>query len=244
MKVLGLIGGMSWESSAEYYRIINETVKARLGGWHSARCVMYSVDFADIAALQHAGRWDETAHLLVGAARRLERADVDAIVLCTNTMHKVAPEIEAGIDIPLIHIADATADRIKAAGITRVGLLGTRFTMEDDFYVGRLAAAGIDVVVPDEAGRTLVHDVIYGELCLGTIADASRAKCLAVVDRLVGTGAQGVVLGCTELPLLLKQADCAAPLFDTTRIHAEAAVDFALASVPNATLPSPAAQFC
>jgi aspartate racemase len=236
MKVLGLIGGMSWESSAEYYRIINETVKARLGGWHSARCVMYSVDFADIAALQHAGRWDETAHLLVGAARRLERADVDAIVLCTNTMHRVAPDIEAGIDIPLIHIVDVTADRIKAAGIARAALLGTRFTMEDDFYVGRLAAAGIDVVVPDEAGRALVHDVIYEELCLGTISDASRAKCLAVVDRLVAAGAQGVVLGCTELPLLLKQADCATPLFDTTRIHAEAAVDFALAPAPGEVL--------
>lgn len=244
MKTIGLIGGMSWESSIEYYRIINERIKARLGGLHSAKSIMVSVDFAEVEFLQHQDRWAEAAGLMIEAAKDLEHGGADFIVLCTNTMHKVAPEIEAGIDIPLIHIADVTAGRIKAAGFTRVGLLGTRFTMEDDFYVGRLAAAGIDVVVPDEAGRTLVHDVIYGELCLGTIADASRAKCLAVVDRLVGAGAQGVVLGCTELPLLLKQADCAAPLFDTTRIHAEAAVDFALAAVPSATLPSPAAHFC
>jgi aspartate racemase len=232
MKVLGLIGGMSWESSAEYYRIINQAVKARLGGWHSARCVLYSVDFAEVASLQHAGRWADTAHLLVGAARRLERADAEAIVLCTNTMHKLAPEIEADIDIPLIHIVDATADRIKAAGLSRVGLLGTRFTMEDGFYSGKLVASGIDVVVPGEADRAVVHAVIYDELCLGTVSDTSRAKCLAIVERLVEAGAQGIVLGCTELPLLLKPGDCATPLFDTTRIHAEAAVDFALAPAP------------
>ena len=235
MKVLGLIGGMSWESSAEYYRIINQEVKARLGGWHSARCILYSVDFAEIATLQHAGRWTDTAHLLVGAARRLERADAEAIVLCTNTMHKLAPEIEAEIDIPLIHIVDVTATRIATMGLSRVGLLGTRFTMEDGFYRDRLAAAGIGVVVPDEADRALVHGVIYEELCLGTVSDASRAKCAGVVERLVESGAQGVVLGCTELPLLLRPTDCKTPLFDTTRIHAEAAVAFALAPSPRQT---------
>lgn len=239
MKVLGLIGGMSWESSAEYYRIINQEVKARLGGWHSARCILYSVDFAEIATLQHAGRWTDTAHLLVGAARRLERADADAIVLCTNTMHKLAPEIEADIDIPLIHIVDVTARRIASMGLARVGLLGTRFTMEDGFYRDGLASAGIDVVVPGEADRALVHEIIYDELCLGTVSEASRANCLGVIERLVEAGAQAVVLGCTELPILLRPGDCATPLLDTTRIHAEAAVEFALARLETPATPTP-----
>ncbi len=229
MKTIGLIGGMSWESSLEYYRIINEEVKKRLGGFHSARCVMYSVDFAEIEVLQHRGEWDRTAWILSQAAVRLEAGGADFLVLCTNTMHKVAPQIEAAVNIPLIHIADPTAERIKARGFRRVGLLGTRFTMEDDFYRGRLEKKhGLEVVVPDEADRQLVHQVIYYELCDGRLQEESRKKFQTVIEKLAAAGAQGVILGCTEIGLLIKQQDSSLPVFDTTVIHAEAAVDYAL----------------
>ncbi|MDI6698001.1 MAG: aspartate/glutamate racemase family protein [Candidatus Saccharicenans sp.] len=229
MKTIGLIGGMSWESSLEYYRIINEEVKRKLGGFHSARCVMYSVDFAEIEVLQHRGEWDRTAWILSQAAVRLEAGGADFLVLCTNTMHKVAPQIEAAVNIPLIHIADPTAERIKARGFRRIGLLGTRFTMEDDFYRGRLEKKhGLEVVVPDEADRQLVHQVIYYELCDGRLQEESRKKFQAVIEKLAGAGAQGVILGCTEIGLLVKQKDSPLPVFDTTVIHAEAAVEYAL----------------
>jgi aspartate racemase len=231
MKTIGLIGGMSWESSLEYYRIINETVKERLGGLHSAKCVLYSVDFAEIEVLQHAGRWDEAAREMVKAAQSLERAGADFVVLCTNTMHKLAGEIEAGVNIPLLHIADATADAVKAAGISRVGLLGTRFTMEQDFYKGRLTEKhGLDVLIPDEADRGLVHRVIYDELCLGVIKDASRSAFSEVIQRLADKGARGVILGCTEIESLVRQQDSPLPVFPTTQIHAEATVDWALSN--------------
>ena len=229
MKTIGLIGGMSWESSLEYYRIINEEVKRKLGGFHSARCVMYSVDFAEIEVLQHRGEWDRTAWILSQAAVRLEAGGADFLVLCTNTMHKVAPQIEAAVNIPLIHIADPTAERIKARGFRRIGLLGTRFTMEDDFYRGRLEKKhGLEVVVPDEADRQLVHQVIYYELCDGRLQEESRKKFQAVIEKLAGAGAQGVILGCTEIGLLVKQKNSPLPVFDTTVIHAEAAVEYAL----------------
>jgi aspartate racemase len=229
MKTIGLIGGMSWESSLEYYRIINETVKARLGGFHSAHSVMYSVDFAEIEALQHQGKWPETAQILSRAARSLQTAGADFIVLCTNTMHKVAAEIESAVRIPLLHIADATAQIIAARGLKRVGLLGTRFTMEGDFYKGRLIQKhGLEVLVPGTADRELVHRVIYEELVVGRTEPSSRREFAAIIERLVGEGAEGVILGCTEIGLLVKDKDSPVPLFDTTRIHAEAAVDLAL----------------
>jgi len=231
MKRIGLIGGMSWESSAEYYRLINEGVKARLGGFHSAECVLYSVDFAEIEALQHVGKWAETAQILSRVAKDVEAAGADVIVLCTNTMHIVAPEIESAVRIPLLHIADATAQRICARGFRRIGLLGTRYTMEEEFYKGRLTRKhGLDVLVPDLPGREIVHRVIYQELVFGRIDPASRRQFLAIIERLVRAGAEGIILGCTEIGLLVKQEDSPVPLFDTTRIHAEAAVDFALES--------------
>ena len=229
MKRIGLIGGMSWESSAEYYRLINEGVKARLGGFHSAECVLYSVDFAEIEALQYVGKWAETAQILSRVAKDVEAAGADVIVLCTNTMHIVAPEIESAVRIPLLHIADATAQRICARGFRRIGLLGTRYTMEEEFYKGRLTRKhGLDVLVPDLPGREIVHRVIYQELVFGRIDPASRRQFLAIIERLVRAGAEGIILGCTEIGLLVKQEDSPVPLFDTTRIHAEAAVDFAL----------------
>ena len=230
MKVIGMIGGMSWESSLEYYRLINEKVKERLGGLHSARCLMYSVDFAEIEVLQHQGRWEEATELMVDAAGRIERGGADFLIICTNTMHLMAPEISRNISIPLLHIADAAAERIKKLGLKKVGLLGTRFTMQQKFYRDRLKDGhGIDVVVPDEEGMTLVHDVIYKELCLGVIRDSSRDVYKKIIKKMAGEGAQSVVLGCTEIPLLISQGDCDIPLFDTTAIHTEAAVDFALA---------------
>lgn len=229
MKTIGLIGGMSWESSLEYYRIINEEVKRRLGGFHSAKCLMYSVDFAEIEELQHKGEWERAAWILSQAAISLEAGGADFLVLCTNTMHKVAPQIEAAVNIPLIHIADPTAERIKARGFRRIGLLGTRFTMEDDFYRGRLEKKhGLEVVVPDETDRQLVHQVIYYELCDGRLQEESRKKFRTVIEKLAAAGAQGVILGCTEIGLLIKQQDSPLPVFDTTVIHAEAAVDYAL----------------
>lgn len=230
MKVIGLIGGMSWESTVPYYRLINEGVKARLGGLHSAKIVLYSFDFAEIERLQHRGEWDEAGALLADVARVLERAGADFVVLCTNTMHKVAPAIEAAVAIPLLHIADPTAAAIHQAGLSCVGLLGTRFTMEQDFYRARLTDRhGIDVVIPDDDDRALVHRVIYEELCLGRVEEASRLAYRDVIQRLVAQGAQGVILGCTEISMLVGVEDAAVPLFDTTGLHAAAAVQAALA---------------
>ncbi len=229
MKTIGLIGGMSWESSAEYYRLINTLVKERLGGFHSAKCVMISVDFAEIETLQREDRWAESAQLLVAAAQGLERAGAALVVLCTNTMHKVADEIQASIQVPFLHIADATAEQIKALDLTTVGLLGTRFTMEQDFYVGRLTQHhGLRVLIPEPVEREMIHRVIYDELVLGEVKAASKAQYLAVIDRLIERGAQGIVLGCTEIGLLIQADDCRVPVFDTTRLHAQAAVELAL----------------
>jgi len=229
MKVIGLIGGMSWESSAEYYKILNETVKERLGGLHSAKCIMYSVDFEEIEQLQHAGKWEEATTYMIDAAQRVEKAGADFVLICTNTMHKMADDVQSAIGIPLLHIADATAEKINEQGLNTVGLLGTKFTMEEDFYKGRLKEKfGLAVVVPEEDERTTVHDIIYNELCLGEIRESSREKMKKSIEHLVSKGAEGVILGCTEIPLLVKQKDAAVPLFDTTLIHAQAAVDRAL----------------
>jgi aspartate racemase len=229
MKTIGLIGGMSWESSSEYYRIINETVKMKLGGLHSAKSIMVSVDFAEIEILQHQGKWIEAAQMLIAAAKNIENGGVDFIVLCTNTMHKVANEIQANVKIPLLHIADATAQRVKDAGIQKIGLLGTRFTMEEDFYTGRLTQKhGLSVIVPDAQARAIVHRVIYDELVMGEIRQHSKEQYIAIIEQMVNQGAEGVILGCTEIGLLIHQQDCQVPLFDTTRIHAEAAVAYAL----------------
>lgn len=228
MKTIGLIGGMSWESTAEYYRILNERTRERLGGLHSARCVLYSVDFAEIEQLQVQGRWAEAGVVLAGAARSLEAAGADLLLICTNTMHKVADRVEAATSLPLLHLADTTAAAVRAAGLSRVGLLGTAFTMEQDFYRGRLEAGGLDVRVPDAEGRALVHRVIYEELCLGVVREQSRAAYRRVVEDLVAGGAEGVVLGCTEIELLIGPGDSPVPVFPTARLHAEAAVDAAL----------------
>ncbi len=229
MKVIGLIGGMSWESTVEYYRLINESVKERLGGLHSAKSVLYSVDFAEVEELQRRGQWAEAAQLLVGAAQNVEKAGADLVLICTNTMHKLADTIQSRIGIPLLHIADATAEKVKQAGLKRVGLLGTRFTMEEDFYRGRLAGQfGLEVVVPDPGDRETVHRIIYEELCVGTIRPESRAQVAGIMSRLVKMGAEGIILGCTELGLLLGAEDSRVPLFDTTRLHALAAVEYAL----------------
>ena len=229
MKTIGMIGGMSWESSIEYYRIINELVKARLGDLHSADCLMYSVDFAEIEVLQQAGDWDQLTQDMISAAQRLERGGAACVVICTNTMHKMAEEVQSAIPIPLLHIADAAGAAIQAKGLTTVGLLGTRFTMEGDFYRGRLAEKfGLRVLIPEEADRATVHRVIYNELVKGEIREESRQAFLSVIERLQGQGAQGIVLGCTEIPLLVRQSDVAIPIFNTTQLHAEAAVDWAL----------------
>ena len=229
MKVIGMLGGMSWESSAEYYRLANELVKERLGGLHSAKILLYSVDFEEVEQLQHAGEWPEAARLMIDAARRLEKGGADILLICTNTMHKVADEVAEAISIPLLHIADATADAVASAGIGCVGLLGTRFTMEQDFYRERLAGRhGLEVLIPDEGERQTVHAIIYDELCLGKVVEESRRKVVGVVDGLVGRGAEGVVLGCTELPLLVRPSDVPVRLFDTTAIHVAEAVELAL----------------
>lgn len=231
MKCIGLLGGMSWESTVSYYQALNRGVRAQLGGLHSARVLLNSVDFAGIERLQHAGDWPATARLLAAEARKLQNGGADFLLIGTNTMHKVAPEIEAAIDIPLLHIADATAAKLQADGITRVGLLGTRFTMEQDFYKGRLQDRfGLAVLVPDEAGRERVHRIIYDELCLGEIRESSRAEYLAIIEGLAAAGAEAVILGCTEIALLVGDARAAVPLYDTTAIHAEAAVALALVS--------------
>lgn len=229
MKTIGLIGGMSWESTVPYYRIVNETVRARLGGLHSARIVLYSVDFHEVERLQHAGDWDEAGRLLARAARSLATAGADFLVLCTNTMHKVAAAIEAAVPVPLLHIADPTAVAVKAAGCTKVGLLGTRFTMEEDFYSERLRRNhGLDVLVPEREDRERVHRVIYDELCLGNVLPDSRAQYRRIMARLVARGAQAIILGCTEISLLVGDDDATVPLFDTTRIHAASAALHAL----------------
>ena len=230
MKTIGLIGGMSWESTADYYRRLNELVKQRLGGLHSAKIVLHSVDFAEIESLQARGAWEEAGRQLAQVARSLEAGGADFLVLCTNTMHKVAPAIEGASALPLLHIADPTATAIRQAGFSRIGLLGTRFTMEQDFYRGRLVERhGLDIIVPDDDGRSLVHRVIYEELCLGVVREESRAGYRQVIARLVDQGAQAVILGCTEIAMLVSAADAPVPVFDTTAIHAQAAVDAALA---------------
>ena len=229
MKTIGLLGGMSWESSIEYYRIINQAVKKRLGGLHSAQCLMYSVDFAEIEVLQHAGEWETLTQVMINAVSRLEQGGADCLLICTNTMHRMADQIESATSIPLLHIADATADAVKAKGLHTVGLLGTRFTMEGDFYKGRLEKDhGLKVLVPDNDGREIIHRIIYDELVQGEIRDASREAYLDTITNLQNQGAEGVILGCTEIPLLVKQADVDLPIFDTTTIHAEAAVKWAL----------------
>lgn len=228
MKTIGLLGGMSWESTQTYYRLINEGIKSRLGGLHSAKLVLFSVDFAEIEALQHKGDWPATATILANAALSLQNAGADFLMIGTNTMHKVAPEIEEAINITLLHIADATASVLTQDNIQRVGLLGTRFTMEQAFYRERLEAAGIEVVTPDEPQRAEVHRIIYEELCQGEIQTASREAYLAVVNSLAEQGAQAVILGCTEIGLLIGQADTTVPLYDTTAIHATQAVEQAL----------------
>jgi len=229
MKTIGMIGGMSWESTLSYYKAINEGVKAALGGLNSAQICLYSVNFEPIEKLQHEGKWDETAQLLAQAAKSVEAGGADFLLICTNTMHKVAPEIEAQISIPILHIADATAKQLQQDGIKRVGLLGTRFTMEQVFYKGRLQQQfGIDVLIPDAEQRQQVHRVIYEELCMGTIRPESRAQYVEIVEDLHRRGAQAVILGCTEIALLIQQHDTDVPLYDTTKIHAEQAVQLAL----------------
>ena len=229
MKTIGLIGGMSWESTLEYYRALNEGVKARLGGLHSARIAMVSVDFEPIERLQHDGDWEGTAVILSDAARKVEAAGADFFLICTNTMHRVADRVGAAVRIPLVHIADATAEVLADRGIRTVGLLGTAFTMEQAFYKGRLESAfGLKVVTPDAADRRIVHDVIYNELCLGQINPSSKAEYLRIIDRLSSLGAETVILGCTEIGLLVKQDDTGVPLLDTTSIHAAKAVSLAL----------------
>ncbi|MGD8402702.1 MAG: aspartate/glutamate racemase family protein [Anaerolineales bacterium] len=229
MKTIGMLGGMSWESSVEYYRIVNETVNEKLGGLHSAKSLIYSVDFAEIEALQHAGRWDEATQAMIEAARHVEAGGADFVVICTNTMHKMADQVEAAISIPLLHIADATADAIRAQGLSKIGLLGTRFTMEEDFYRGRLVEKReLDVLIPDAEDREIVHRVIYDELVLGEIKAESREQYKRIIEKLIAKGAQGIILGCTEIGLLIKDEDSRVPLFDTTYIHAVAAVEMAL----------------
>ncbi|MHB1309280.1 MAG: aspartate/glutamate racemase family protein [Limisphaerales bacterium] len=229
MKTIGLLGGMSWESTVSYYRLINEGVRERLGGLHSARCILYSVDFAEVEALQSAGRWAEATGLLLTAARGLEAAGADFVLICTNTMHKVADALQAGLRTPLLHIADATAAHVREAGVRRVGLLGTRFTMEEDFYRRRLERPfGLEVLVPDDPDRETVHRIIYDELCIGRCRHESKVRLGAVMDRLAQRGAEGIILGCTELGLLIGKGDGPVPVFDTTHIHAQAAVEQAL----------------
>mgnify|MGYP001814177201 FL=1 len=229
MKTIGMLGGMSWESTMSYYKLVNEGVKASLGGLHSAKVCMYSVDFDEIEKLQHSDRWQETADILSSAARSVEAGGADFLVICTNTMQKVAPEIEAAISIPVLHIADATAQRLLADRVDRVGLLGTRFTMEQDFYKGRLTEKiGIDVLVPDDRQRDMIHEVIYAELCLGKISEDSRCQYLEAIDALHGRGAEAVILGCTEIGLLVEQRHTSVPLYDTASIHAEEAARMAI----------------
>jgi len=229
MKTIGMIGGMSWESSIEYYRIINQTVREKLGGLHSAKSIMVSVEFAEIEALQHQNRWDELASIMIEATRSLERGGADFVIICTNTMHKLYDGVQNTIKIPMLNIADATAEKIKADGIDKIALLGTRFTMEEDFYKGRLVDKyGLNVIIPSPEQMEIVHRVIYDELCAGIIKTDSKQRYAEIIKYLVAEGAEGVILGCTEIGLLVKQADSPVPLYDTTEIHARAAVEYAL----------------
>ncbi len=229
MRVIGLIGGLSWESSAEYYRLINEEVHRRLGGSHSAKLILVSVDFHEIETLQHQDRWEEAAAIMVDAARRVERGGAEGLVICSNTMHRMADEVAAAVAIPLLHIADATAAAIHDADLQRVGLLGTRFTMEQDFYKGLLADRhGLEIIVPEETDRITVHEIIFNELVRGELRPASRRAYLEIMERLSSRGAQGIILGCTEISLLVKPGEASVPLFDTTALHARMAVDWAL----------------
>ena len=231
MRMIGLIGGMSWESSAEYYRILNEGVRDRKGPTASARCLLWSFDFAEIEALQHEGDWEGLSARMIDAARRLESAGADMLLICTNTMHRMAPAVQTAVEIPLLHIADPTARAIKSAGHRKVGLLGTAFTMEHDFYKGRLSDMhGLEVIVPDDEDRATVHRIIYDELVAGTVTQESRDAYRAVIARLVDSGAEAIILGCTEIMLLVRPEDSAVPIFDTTALHAEAAIELALAN--------------
>ena len=228
MKTIGLLGGMSWESTIPYYRIINEEVKNRLGGLHSAKIILYSVEFAEIEKCQSSGNWDESGEILGQATRGIEAAGADFILICTNTMHKVAAQISSKIQIPLIHIADAIADELEKSHIRRVGLLGTKYTMTQDFYKKRLTDRGMEVLIPDDAAVEVINSIIFDELCVGEIREASRRKFQDAVKRLAEQGAEGVILGCTEIGLLLRQSDVSIPVFDTTVIHAKRAVEIAL----------------
>jgi aspartate racemase len=236
VKTIGLIGGMSWESTLSYYQAINLGVKEQLGGLHSAKLVMVSVDFAEIEKMQHAGDWAAVAEILIDAAKSLEVAGADGFIICTNTMHKVAEQVAAEVRMPLLHIADATAEALKRDGISRVGLLGTSFTMEQEFYKTRLIQTGLDVLIPDTQQRQLVHSVIFQELCLGDIKLGSKKAYLEIIQSLASRGAEAVILGCTEIGLLIQQADTSVTLYDTTKIHAEAAVEFMLGGNPNPNL--------
>ena len=227
MKTVGLLGGMSWESSLFYYKAINEGVKAKLGGLHSAKIAMLSVDFEEIERLQHAGEWEKLGEILAKEAGNIERAGADCLLICTNTMHKVAPQVQSATNIPLIHIADATAKALIKDGIKKVGLLGTAFTMEQDFYKSRLQEHGLEVVVPNKKDRELVHNIIYNELCLGECKATSKEAYLEIIDALANEGAEGVILGCTEIGMLVNKSDTEVKLYDTTYIHAKSAVDFA-----------------
>lgn len=229
LKTIGLIGGMSWESSLEYYRIINETAKLKLGGLHSAQCVMYSVDFQEIVLLQHQNKWEELTNIMIKTAEKLKSSGADFIIICTNTMHKMASDIENKVGIKVLHIAEVTGEKIIQKGIRKVGLLGTKFTMEQDFYKGILREKfNIDVVIPDENEREIVHEIIYNELCKGIINGDSKEKYKKIIGNLALRGAEGIILGCTEIPLLIKQEDVNIPVFDTTSIHAISAFEFAL----------------
>ena len=229
MKTIGLLGGMSWESTVSYYQIINRVINQRLGGLHSAKCLLYSLDFAEIKACQTEGRWDDAAAILIEGGRKLERAGADFLVICTNTMHKVAPHVVAGVNIPLLHLAEVTADALLRQGLIKAALLGTRYTMEEDFYRSVLRRRGVEVLIPEAPDRAMINDVIFQELCLGRIEDASRQKFLSVIEGLRERGAQGVVLGCTEIGLLVRPQDADVIMLDTTVLHATAAAEMALA---------------
>jgi aspartate racemase len=229
MKTIGLIGGLSWESTTEYYRHINRIMNERLGKLHSARCMLYSMDFEEIVKLQESGQWEEATRIMVDAAQRLEAAGADMIVICTNTMHKMADEVQAAVQIPLLHIIDVTADRIKQQGLRKVGLMGTRYTMEQEFYSKRLWQQGIEAVIPNDEERALIHGVLKEELFRGICKPESKAAFMEIIERLNARGAEGIILGCTEIPLLIQPEDSIIPLFDTTRIHAEESVELALA---------------
>lgn len=229
MKTIGLIGGMSWESSAEYYQILNHLAKEKLGGVHSCKCIMYSVDFSDIEILQHKGQWEELTAIMIDIAQKLENAGAEFIIIGTNTMHMMANEVQTSISIPLLHIADAAGEQVKLKKLKKVGLLGTKFTMEQDFYKKRIFEKyGIEVIVPSEADQVTVHNIIYNELVQGTITSESKNEYIKIIQKLTVNGAEGIILGCTEIPMLIKQADVDVPIFDTTAIHAKHAFEFAL----------------